>query len=342
MRRFVFMLVGLAILALAALILWGAIGPTPSENRTTGGVLYTQQEVASNPGPLGVVTDADMQGNVSTVPIQPEIAPDAMQPSTDFSAVTTAQEAPPAGSPPLTTDVVLNQDTGVTVAPLAVAAEAQIAPDGQGGANTAISGGYEQRVVEMEWPKSFRVDGADSVRIKLKMLENGALQPVAEIDSHEVVATPILLTDRYDLYVAYVTATISAPDFNVDGIEPAQQVLERGGTVEWRWTLKADHSGSSVIALGLNIYWEPRPGSGATAITAPIWGQTLQVDVNYVLGGLTVPQASVAGTVLAVLGVITEIPLLGNILGWFWNVLTGRNRRKRRYRDDRDYQYRRR
>lgn len=336
MRRFIFMLVGLVILALAALILWGAVGPTSTENRTTGGVLYTQQEVAASAGTLGVVTDT--QAGMATIDVQPEIAPDAMQPGSDFAAVTTAEEAPPVDAPPLTTDVVLNQETGVEVAPLAVMAssssQSPSPSEGQGGANTMVSGGYEQRVVEMEWPKSFRVQGADSVRIKLKMLENGALQPVAEIASHEVVATPILLTDRYNTHIAYVTATISAPDFDVDAVEPAQQVLERGGSAEWRWTLKADQSGSSVIALGLNIYWEPRPEyPGEMPITAPIWGQTLQVDINYVLGGLTVPQASVAGTALAVLGVITEIPLLGNILGWIWDVLTGRSRRRRTTND---------
>jgi len=74
----------------------------------------------------------------------------------------------------------------------------------------------------------------------------------------------------------------------------------------------------------------------------PIWGQTVQVEVNYVFGFITVPQASIAGTVLGVVGVVAEIPLLEKFLEIFWNVFLGGNRRRRQREDRRNRRTRRR
>ena len=145
--------------------------------------------------------------------------------------------------------------TDVAVAPLST--EISGGDDGQGGLEPTAAG-YEQRVVELEWPATFQVGRSGAVRIKLKMLEGGALQPVAEVAENEVIATPILLTDRYDNYNAFVTATISAPDFQIESTSPDRQPLQRGGEVEWRWTLEADSAQTAVISLGLAITWEPK------------------------------------------------------------------------------------
>jgi hypothetical protein len=235
---------------------------------------------------------------------------------------------------PLTTNIVINEDTDVAVAPINAEAPAPTG-DGQGGFIAAASA-YEQRVVELEWPTTFQVGRSGAVRIKLKMLEGGALQPVAEIADNEVVATPILLTDRYATHNAFVTATISAPDFQIDAVSPARQQLSRGGEVEWRWTLNSTSAQTSVISLGLAITWEPLPGTTESVLpNVPIWGQALQVEVNYVFGLITVPQASIAGTVLAVIGFVSQIPLFDKILEIFWKILFGGSRRRRRQQQQR-------
>jgi hypothetical protein len=245
------------------------------------------------------------------------------------SAPPTAAEVGASAAVPLTNDVVIDGDTGVEVAPLSLQEAAPSGSDGQGG--PAFVGTFEQRVVELEWPKSFRVNGSDSLRIKLKVLGDGSLQPVAEIDEHAVVATPILLTDRYDTHTATVTATLSAPDFEVETVNNLTQPLERGGEPEWRWTLKASDSGSSVIALGLSITWTPKnPGGEQVQPNVPIWGQTLEVDINYVFGALTIPQASIAGTALAVMGFVFQVPTLFKILETIKDVLFGRKKSTRR------------
>jgi hypothetical protein len=338
MRKVFFTLIGLIVVLAAVILLWVAHGPLAHEQRILGGVLTTQAELVQQGGQfapgqepaLEVVTD---EGQTSTTIVgAPEIGGDAL---TDLSSADNAESAaapqttseipPPAAAAPLTTDVVVDAATQVEVLSLDIQT-AGPAPDGQGG---PVAGTYEQRVIELEWPSAFRVGGAGSVRVKLKMLADGSLQPVAEIADNEVLATPILITDRYDTYTATVTATLSAPEFQVDWLSEPTQVLERGGELEWRWTLQADRSGTSVIALGLNINWQPN--QGGTPLSATIWGQAVQTETNYVFGGLTVPQASLAGAVLAVVGFVSETPLLFDILKVLWRIVFPRRRR----RDDR-------
>ena len=338
MRKFLSVLLGFALLAAAVLLLWPAYGILPTEARTTGGVLYSQEEVAAlmaSGGQMEAVADIPLADN--TVPVQPEIAAAASADLGTFDAQeaqaapeTIAQLAPEAQmqlAAPLTTDIVLDDTTQVEVAPLAEAAGAPVGT-GQGGMGT-VTLGYEQRVVEIEWPREFYVGRAGSVRVTLKPLAGGALQPVAEVEGNEVLATPILIADRYDAYNAYVTATISAPDFSIEPVTPATQPLQRGGEAEWRWTLKAESAQSSVIALSLAISWQPKQASDPPGPqNVPIWGQALQVDVNYVFGMLTVSHASLLGTVLGVLGLIAQFPLLEKVLEIFLDALFGRDRRR--------------
>jgi hypothetical protein len=350
MRRFLIMLIGLAMLVAAAVTLWTAHGPQAQQKRTTGGVLYSQAEIAAQtvgaPGgqpQLGTVLDVPSGGGPAVVPMKPELSQSAaaslstVQPGELSASPSTTAELSPqelSSSVPLTNDIVLNNATQVQVAPLTTGA-APASSDGQGGM-TATASGYEQRVVELEWPSEFQVGRAGSVRVTLKALSGGALQPVAEIAGDEVLATPILITDRYDTYNAFVTATISAPDFSVEAVSPVTQPLQRGGEAEWRWTLKTSSAHTAVISLGLAISWEPKPGqSGQPLANIPIWGQTLQVKVGYVLGVISVPQANITGTVLAVLGFVAQIPMADKILEIMWKLLFGGRRRRERRADDR-------
>ncbi len=337
MRKFLSVLFGLALLAVAVLLLWSAYGIQPTEARTTGGVLYSQEEIAmmmASGTPLEAVADLPLADN--TVPVQPEIAAAASADLGTLDAAeaqaapsTIAQLAPETQMQivaPLTTDIVLDDTTQVEVAPLAAGSTSTGA--GQGGMSAATLG-YEQRVVEIEWPREFYVGRAGSVRVTLKPLAGGALQPVAEIEGNEVLATPILIADRYDAYNAYVTATISAPDFTVNAVTPVTQPLMRGGEAEWRWTLKAESAQKSVIALSLTISWQPKQqGSPAGPQNIPIWGQALEVEVNYIFGVLTVSHASLLGTVLGVLGLIAQFPLLEKVLEIMLDMLFGRDRRR--------------
>lgn len=345
MRKFFTVILGLILLAAAAAILWVARGPQPTEARTTGGILYTQAEVATQTAsmaPLSAVTDT--QSGALNVPVSPELS---METAQDLQSLDDAEmrDAPQTvlevesapevtASTALTTDIVLGADTGVAVTPLT--GDATVSGlDGQGGQLLSTTG-YEQRVVELEWPRQFRVGRSGVVRITLKMLENGTLQPVAEIADNEVLATPILITDRYATHNAFVTATIAAPDFTVEWVTPATQPLAKGDPVEWRWTLESGSAQSSVIALGLNISWEAKPGNPPGPQNVPIWGQAVQVDVNYVFGTITVPQASIVSTVLGVLGAIAQYPLLEKVLEITLDVLFGRERRRQRPRTTRN------
>ncbi len=341
LRNLLFMIVGGVLLVAAAAVLWTAHGPQATGKVTTGGVSFTQQDLAEGEPvtamieqglavPMEVELSAAAQSDLASLDSDesarlPETT-DTVAPGgvTSFSTMSESGE-----TVNLTSDVVLDSDSAVTVAPVSAAFSSS--SDGQGGsASSAV--GYEQRVVELEWPSEFQVGRASTLRIKLKMLSSGALQPVAEIADNEILATPILIdATQYATYDAYVQAVVSAPDFSVSTTNLAPQKLEPGGEVEWRYTLKSSNSRSAVILVGLNLSWNSKVAGGKPGPqNVAIFGQTLQVEVNYVFGLITVPQASIAGTGLAIIGFLAEAPLLSTILETVWEIVFGGDRRKRR------------
>jgi hypothetical protein len=337
-RRLFFGLIGFALLVAGAVTLWVARGPQAKESLTTGGVVYSQQEIMQSGGELTAVVDAQAGVEFVQVPVEPNITGAV---SVDLSTMSQAEIAAApntimtegiAPTIPLTTDIVLDAGTQVEVAPLTTTGGPT--PDGQGGLSPTAQG-YEQRVVELEWPGDFQVGRSGAVRITLKMLESGALQPVAEVADNEVLATPILITDRYDTHNAFVTAALSAPDFKIESTSPVTQPMQRGSEVEWRWTLESSEAQTAVISLGLTITWEPKPGQPPGPVNVPIWGQTVQVEVQYVFGLITVPQASIVGTALAVLGFVGQVPLLGKFLELWLDALFDRSRRRREEEEER-------
>lgn len=307
MRKFLVVLLGLPVLVAGAVLLWGARGPVAKHEVTTGSALEAMAMMA-----------------------EPQALDDG-QGGFDASADDVA-EAPPSGelavapeSVPLTSELMLDEEVPIEIEPLDPAAERAAAEETRGG--PVVPAAFEQRVVELEWPSQFRVGGSGTVRVKLKMLEDGTVQPVAEIADNEISAAPIIIPDNYATHTAQLTATLSAPDFTVEALNAETQTLERGGEAEWRWTLSADSSGRAVIAVGITLTWVSK-ADNRPETTLSLWGQALQVDVNYVFGSITVPQASIAGTVLAVLGFVAEIPLIDAVLEVFGKIFFGGRRRQ--------------
>jgi hypothetical protein len=95
--------------------------------------------------------------------------------------------------------------------------------------------------------------------------------------------------------------------------------------VSWRWTLTPKKTGTFVMILGIELFWQPR-GEGQTPIgPLPIWGQAVQSNVDHVLGPVTIPQTSAAGAVLGILGAVFELPFVREVFG----VLFARNLEQR-------------
>lgn len=192
--------------------------------------------------------------------------------------------------------------------------------DGQGG----FVGGVEQRVVELEWPEEFRTGEGGVVRVTLKPLPQGGFEVSSpEIDTNAIFATPITLQDCYNEYNAFVSAQIIAPEFEIETADDTRKLMQPGGEVSWRWTLTPDTEGTFVITLALRMDWEAKTGvtpsvgicNDLAAREYTFWGQSVQVEVVLVLGLITIDQASLAGTVLAVLGTASQIPFTLEILG---------------------------
>lgn len=302
----------------------------PDLNIVIDGQVSTTNQVGAAPEiedqALGELSDVqttaeqDFQVEVAEVQAEAEAVIQEIQPEL------TAEESQVVQEAVASQNTVLNSEIDVALVPLTVASAPVPDTSGQGG--VAGIAGYEQRTVELEWPRSFRVGGNGAVVLTLKALPTGDVEAVAEIADNQVIATPILIQDRYDEYEAQFTARLVAPDFTSEELTPQMQVLGRGEEGTWRWSLKApDDSGAFVINIVINLAWQPKPNSGVQPIQARnIWGQALQVDVNYVFGSVTVPQASTLGTVLAFVGFAIQIPLLAEILGGVRKLFFGRRK----------------
>lgn len=313
MFRLLFALVGFVLLVAAVVLGLRVLLPVPTQAVTIGGAETTMQalsmQVQGAGGEGEVAMPAELDGeqiaDTEALQLQPQIAPSALE----------AQPLAPAEAPEL--EAALSDEV---VVPLATAA-----PGDSGAPPPPLA--IEQRVIELEWPTQFRLGGSAAVRLAFEPLAGGGMQPVAEIEGNRVVATPILLSDRYDTHDAMAVAVVGAPAFTVVPVVPEEQTLQRGQAVEWLWTLSPNEAGDQVIGFSLTVRWIPRSGGAEQVIT--VWSDTVTVQVGQIFG-LTVSQAGVAGAVAAVLGVILEIPFLDSILGFVWRRRPRRRRRERR------------
>lgn len=328
MRKFLLVLLGLPVLLAGAVLLWTARGPVPKHEVTTGSALEAMPMALAADAPFSPIDEGDAGFAAGAPDVEPQALEegsggfDAEAAELEFQAETSAA----LRSVPLTSDLMLEEEVPIGIEPLDDAAERAAAEESRGG--PVVPAAFEQRVVELEWPSQFRVGGSGTVRVKLRMLDDGLVQPVAEIADNEITATPIIIPDNYTTHDAQLTTTLSAPDFAVEALSPETQTLQKGGEAEWRWTLSAESSGQSVIAIGITLTWVNKTDNRPET-TISLWGQALQVDVNYVFGSITVPQASIAGTVLAVIGFVAEIPLIDAIFEVFGKIFFGRRRRSK-------------
>lgn len=367
-------LLGLASLAAGGFLLYTSFIDTPEvRTDTLGGASQTQRDIAVDVADEGgydppVVVDGNRASanNIGTVELSEADQADLLDSPLEIEEnaavhdlelaedVSTAQreQAQEAGIDAVFRDEVLTADTSVEVRSISTSNDSPIeSTDGQGGGG--VGAGIEQRVVEFEWPQEFRTGEAGSLRLTLKALPSGGLEAsVAEIPTNAVIATPILMTDCYDDYTATATATIVAPAFEIEDTSNASQPLNRGSEVTWRWSLTPDEEGTFIITLAINLQWSLKPGATgessalcSTLAQLPIslWGQSVQVEVSKVLGFITIQEASIAGTVLAVLGFVAELPFMGEVFSvLFERRLESRADRKRQRKAERDAKRRRR
>ncbi len=279
----------------------------------------------------GVVEGGAMGGGDVPV-IEGEVAIEAVEQSTDV--FTSEAEQQVFTGNPVQNNQILTSDTEVAVVGLNAGGGegGSQGGDGQGGPSGGV---VEQRVVELEWPQEFRKGESRTVKVTLRALSGGGFQvTAAEIQSNTVLATPIIMTDNYTTHVAQVTGRVIAPEFEIESANSTDTFqMERGQEVTWRWTLKPTDTGTFVITFGIEVLWQPRdPNTAFVKGPYPIWGQSVQTEVQEVLGPLSIPQMSIAGGVLGVLGALSQLPFAGEIFSFLFERGVNRGAERRRQR----------
>ncbi len=314
-------LLGLAFLIAGGVLLYTVFIDTPKDvTQTLGGA----SEVASQVIDASAELDVVVEGSTVRSADVSEISDLNIAPADSTSEINTLDVDRTAvnlqANEVVTEDAVLNTDTLVNPVlqneVIASDTEVNVIEVDTNNVETAEPIKIEARVVELEWPDTFREGETGAVRITLRALEDGGLEAVAEVDSNSVVATPVLVNDRYDTHNASVTARISAPDFDIEAVTSQQQQMTRGDAVEWRWNLTPNETGNFVISFGVEVVWTPKADSPdqTTYGPKPLWGQAVQTQVDQVFGLISIPTASTAGTILALLGAFLELPFVMDIL----------------------------
>lgn len=315
MFRLILAVVGIVLLIAAGVIGLRIVLPVPTQTATIGGAEVSMQVLAmqtsGGPESAPAVLPAELDGvtiaNTEALALDPQIAIGAE--SIEAAPALLAAEPP-----------VLAVPADAVIVPLATSASAQEVV-------SVPPPALEQRFIELTWPSEFRLGGSGVIRLTFEPMPEGGYTPVAEVDGQQVAATPILLTNRYTTHDAHVMATVAAPTFNVAAATPEEQVMQPGQALSWVWTLSPESAGEQVIALSVTVNWQPKGGGITDSIT--VWNDVLNVQVGQVFG-LTIPQAGLAGTAAAVIGVVLEIPFLDSILGFIWRRRPRRRRRERR------------
>lgn len=315
-------LLGLVFLIAGGVLLYTVFIDTPEDiTQTLGGASEVASQVIDDSAELDVVVEGS---TVRSADVN-EISDLNVAPADTTNEITTRDVDRTAvnmqANEVVTQDAVLNTDTltNPVLQNEVIASDTEINvievdTDNVESAPEAIK--IEARVVELEWPEIFREGETGAVRITLRALEDGGLEAVAEVESNSVVATPVLVNDRYDTHNATVTARISAPDFDIESVTSQQQQMTRGDAVEWRWNVTPNETGNFVISFGVEVVWTPKANSAdqTTYGPKPLWGQAVQTQVDQVFGLISIPTASTAGTILALLGALLELPFVMDIL----------------------------
>ncbi len=279
----------------------------------------------------GVVDGGSMGGGEVPV-VEGEVAIEAVEQAVEVFTAEAEQQVFTGN--PVQNNQILTSDTEVAVVGLNVGGGdgGSQGGDGQGGPGGGV---IEQRVVELEWPQEFRKGESRTVKVTLRALSGGGFQvTAAEIQSNTVLATPIIMSDFYTTHVAQVTGRVVAPEFEIESANTTDTFqMERGQEVTWRWTLKPTDTGTFVITFGIEVLWQPRDPNTAVQIGPyPIWGQSVQTEVQEVLGPLSIPQMSIAGGVLGVLGALSQLPFAGEIFSFLFERGVNRGAERRRQR----------
>lgn len=162
----------------------------------------------------------------------------------------------------------------------------------------------EQRIIEVEWPPEMRLGDSDIVRLSFLPSEGGYI-PEIEFDEHEVEieAAEISYREGFELLAI---ARMNAVGLRFEPQGDQDQLVVRGHTLNWRWTISPENAGTHRFTLELRIRWVPL-GEGRIE-EANLWDGGLEVGVIAPFG-FSAPQVRMVGALGLFIGSVMAIPL---------------------------------
>lgn len=136
--------------------------------------------------------------------------------------------------------------------------------------------------VEIEAPEKMWLGEADTIRISL-IPQGDSYQIQADFADHTVQSQPIDIPQP-EGYTLVALAWLDAPNFNYAPNIRQEQPFAKGETVSFRWSLSAQSAGRQRLIINVGLRWLPVSGDAAQIMETSLIAQTLQIQIQSILG----------------------------------------------------------
>jgi len=173
----------------------------------------------------------------------------------------------------------------------------------------------ERRRLTLEFPPVIRAGDADLIRLTLELDAQGNLTPTAQIEGNQVIGEVVEIPNLYETH--HVTAEARLDLAGVEVIPPGtiSSPLLPGQSVTFYWSISPREAGSFRGTLWLHLLFVDK-ASGEESRRA-VSAQTVEIESTN-LFGFSGNSARTLGVIGSVVGTVTGIPFLQDILKFFW------------------------
>ncbi len=173
----------------------------------------------------------------------------------------------------------------------------------------------ERRRLTLEFPPVIRAGDADIIRLTLEVDDLGNLTPTAVFEGNQVGGEVVEIPNLYETHNVTAEARLDLAGVEVTPAETISSPLLPGQSVTFYWSVSPREAGTFRGTLWLHLRFVDKV-SGEESRRA-VSAQTIEIE-GANLFGFSGNFARTFGVIGSVVGAVTGIPFLQDILKFFW------------------------
>lgn len=226
------------------------------------------------------------------------------------------QSAPPEdspGEPPI--QPTSSGDVPPVAQPTTVVDEPVVPPPPPVQPTQSVPAIPERRRLTLEFPPVIRAGDADIVRLTLEVDDLGNLTPTAMFGGNQVGGEVVEIPNLYETHNVTAEARLDLAGVEVTPAETISSPLLPGQSVSFYWSVSPRQAGTFRGTVWLHLRFVDKI-SGEESRRA-VSAQTIEIE-GANLFGFSGSFARTFGVIGSVVGTVTGIPFLQDILKFFW------------------------